>query len=149
MTKRALSLIAILLLLSILLTACVPAVPSTPADDNQGNTGDTLPDDGTDDTEDVPPAKDPDRLYLVDNGIVNFQFVFSYNEISADLRSHIYKNVAALEGRGLTVNAVRDDFAIGTNIYEVLIGTFNGREEHFVSKYTLGNKGRPYRCYRK
>ena len=141
MTKRALSLIAILLLLSILLTACVPAVPSTPADDNQGNAGDTPPDDGADDTEDVPPAKDPNKLYLVDDGIVNFQFVFSYNEISADLRSHIYKNVAALEGRGLTVNAVRDDFAVGTNMYEVLIGTFNGREEHFVSKYTLGNKG--------
>ena len=101
-TKRVLSIIALLLLLSITFTACAPALPSTPTDDNQDNTpGDTLPDDGTDESDDVPPAKDPDRLYLVDNGIVNFQFVFSYNEISSEFRSHIYKNVAAMEGRGL------------------------------------------------
>ena len=137
--KRVLSIIALLLLLSITLTACAPVLPPV-SDDNPDDAGDTLPDDG-DNGEDKGDEKDPNKLYLVDNGIVNFHFVFSYSEISAEFRSHIYKNIAALENRGLTVNAMRDDLSVNPNAYEVLIGTFNGREEHFVSKYTLGNKG--------
>ena len=137
--KRVLPIIALILLLSITLTACAPVLPPV-SDDNLDDAGDTLPDDG-DNGEDKGDEKDPNKLYLVDNGIVNFHFVFSYSEISAEFRSHIYKNIAALENRGLTVNAMRDDLSVNPNAYEVLIGTFNGREEHFVSKYTLGNKG--------
>lgn len=133
MGKRILPLIALLLLLAITLTSCIGAIPTPPEGDGgeggDGNHG------GTENTD------DPTKLYLVKNGAVNFSFVYSFTEYSSDFRNHVFSSISSLQKIGIAANAVRDDFDALDTEYEVLIGTFVGREEVAVSKYVLGNKG--------
>ena len=130
--RRFLSVIALWLLLALAITSCVGVSPDIPTEENENETNTEA---GTENT------KDPSKLYLVDNGVVNFSFVYSFTEFSDSFRSHIYSSISALHKKGITAEAVRDDLDAHDTEYEVLIGTFVGREEVTVSKYILGNKG--------
>ena len=130
--KRFLSVIALWLLIAITITSCVGVSPGIPNDENnKGNEANN----GTENTENT---KDPDKIYLVDDGIVNFSFVYSYNGYSDSFRQHVFNTISKT---GIAANAVRDDFDPLDTEYEILIGTFVGREDVSVSKYILGNKG--------
>ena len=128
------SLISIILLLSFALTACGTGSPTPPQADPPTPDGPT-PGEGTGD-----PGM-PDGILLVDEGKVNFDFVYSFDGLSASMRNHVFGRIADLQNIGVMANAIRDDFPASGREYEVLIGTFKGREEHEVSKYILGNKG--------
>ncbi len=144
MKKRILPLIALLLLIAIALTSCGALVPSyrQPSDESGGegngeqNNGD--PNNGNGTTENT---KDPSKIYLVDDGVVSFSFVYSFNGYSTEFRNHIFSSITDLHKKGIAAEAIRDDLDAQGTEYEVLIGTFVGREDVTVSKYILGNKG--------
>ncbi len=136
--KRFLSVIALWILIAITITSCVGISPGIPNDENgEANT----PNNGNEQSGVTENTKDPNKIYLVDNGSINFSFVYSYDGFSNEFRQHIFNSISTLHRTGITAEAVRDDFdPLGTE-YEVLVGTFVGREEVAVSKYILGNKG--------
>lgn len=131
--KLLLAIISFILLFSVLLTSCGLTPPTG---GGEGGTGD----------EPTPPTGDEgkvdDRLFLVRNGEVNFQFIYSFDGYTADFRNHVFSSISDFNSKmGLSVSAVRDDFASSKDKCEVLIGTFVGREDYEVSKYLLGNAG--------
>ena len=132
--KRFLSVIALWLLLARAITSCVGVSPEIPDVEN-GEENETNTNTGTENT------KDPTKIYLVENGVVNFSFVYSFTEFSDSFRTHIFSSISSLHKKGITAEAVRDDLDAHDTEYEVLIGTFVGREDATVSKYILGNKG--------
>ncbi len=142
MKKHILPLIALLLLVAVALTSCGSLVPSYRQPSDGGGAEVTPPSDGGEGNDgDTENKKDPTKLYLVDDGKINFSFVYSPSEQSSEFRSHIFSSISALHKLGITAEAVRDDLDPHDLEYEVLIGTFVGRDEATVSKYILGNKG--------
>lgn len=144
--KRILPLIAILLLAAFLLTSCNSLLPSPsePSGENQegeNQGGETEGGENQGGENGNEAARDPSKIYLVKDGQVNFSFVYSFSDYSSEFRNHLFASVSQLQKSGIMADAVRDDLDTQISEYEVLVGTFLGREEATVSKYILGNKG--------